>query len=86
MGSASAVAAPRHDILRPVPMEPAEKVREIRLRRMAERRGLRLSRSRRRDPLAIDYGMYYLIDDRRDGEVVAQGPLDDVEAYLTRSR
>jgi hypothetical protein len=67
-------------------MEPAEKVREIRLRRMAERRGLRLSRSRRRDPLAIDYGMYYLIDDRRDGEVVAQGPLDDVEAYLTRSR
>jgi hypothetical protein len=33
----------------------AEKIRENRMRRMAERQGLRLSKSRRRDPRAIDY-------------------------------
>jgi hypothetical protein len=33
-----------------------EKVRENRLRRMAERQGLALRKSRRRDPRAIDYG------------------------------
>jgi len=43
-------------------MEPAEKVRENRLRRMAERQGLRLEKSRRRDPRAIDYGTYQLVD------------------------
>ena len=38
------------------------KVRENRLRRMADRRGLRLMKSRRRDPNAIDHGLYALID------------------------
>ena len=38
------------------------KVRENRLRRVARRRGLALSRSRRRDTSAFDYGMYALID------------------------
>lgn len=40
----------------------AEKIRENRLRRMAQRQGLRLEKSRRRDPRALDYGGYWLID------------------------
>jgi hypothetical protein len=40
----------------------AEKVRENRLRRMAERQGFALRKSRRRDPHALDYGTYYLVD------------------------
>jgi hypothetical protein len=39
-----------------------DKVRENRLRRVAERRGLRLEKSRRRDPRAIDWGTYQLVD------------------------
>jgi hypothetical protein len=40
----------------------SEKVRENKLRRMAERQRLRLEKSRRRDPLAYDYGTYMLVD------------------------
>lgn len=39
-----------------------EKVRENKLRRAATRQGLRLEKSRRRDPRSIDYGRYWLID------------------------
>jgi hypothetical protein len=39
-----------------------DKVLENKLRRVAARRGLRLEKSRRRDPDAIDYGGYMLID------------------------
>lgn len=39
-------------------MDQSIKVRENRLRRMAERQGLRLVKSRRRDPLAVDFGRY----------------------------
>ena len=42
-------------------MTTDDKVRENRLRRMAARQGLKLERSRRRDPLAVDYGLYQLI-------------------------
>ena len=38
----------------------SEKGRENRLRRMAERQGLRLERSRRHDPRASSYGLYAL--------------------------
>jgi hypothetical protein len=38
------------------------KVLENRLRRAAARQGLRLEKSRRRDPRAYDYGTYALID------------------------
>ena len=41
--------------------EESDKIRENRLRRMAERQGLRLVKSRRRDPLALDYGRYWLL-------------------------
>jgi hypothetical protein len=72
-----------------------DKVRENRLRRVAQRRGLRLVKSRRRDPRAIDYGGFMLI---RDNNTVVQdipigdryppgsclNTLDEIEAYLNR--
>jgi hypothetical protein len=71
----------------------SEKVRENRLRRMADRQGFRLEKSRRRDHRALDFGRYYLVTtggtsfrtvigrlaDGRHGMT-----LDDVEAFLTR--
>ena len=41
-------------------MENAEKARENRLRRKAERQGYKLEKSRRRDPDATDFGVYKL--------------------------
>jgi transcriptional regulator with XRE-family HTH domain len=70
----------------------SEKVREIRLRRMAERQGLKLARSRRRDPRAIDYGRYMIVDTFTNtvvaGELNTPGALDldEVEAYLKGER
>jgi hypothetical protein len=70
-----------------------DKIRENRLRRMAERQGLRLVKSRRRDPRAVDYGGYMLVDLQTSGIVVGTGDLgrphwslDDVEDYLTGER
>lgn len=40
----------------------AEKVTDDRLRRTAARRGFRLTRSRRRDPRAVDYARYTVED------------------------
>ena len=73
-------------------MDTDTKVRENRLRRMAERQGLRLVKSRRRDALAIDYGKYRI--ETADG-VEATGfdspmgrglTLDEAEDRLTRPR
>lgn len=66
------------------------KTRETRLRRLAERRGLRLQKSPRRDPGAWDFGTYQLVDAREEW-VVAEHPagqgygmkLDDIEEWLT---
>lgn len=69
--------------------ERADKVRENRLRRMAQRQGLRLDKSRRRDPRAADYGCYMIVDAATNMAVAGSGPigpslgLDDVELYLT---
>lgn len=52
-----------------------DKVRENRLRRMAQRQGRELTKSRRRDPLAQDYGSWTL-----DG--VKMYSLNDVENAL----
>jgi hypothetical protein len=57
-----------------------EKVRENRLRRMAARQGLQLVKSRRRDPRALDYGTYWLVD--ASGVEVASGDADTIEARL----
>jgi hypothetical protein len=66
------------------------KTRETRLRRAADRQGLRLERSRRRDPRAIDYDRYWLLD-LATGDVVAGASpigrpawdLDQIETWLT---
>ena len=67
------------------------KVRETKLRRMAHRQELWLIKSRTRNPNAMDYGMYGLVDVRRNGVVnpplaqrwVCSWDLDAVEDYLT---
>lgn len=48
---------------------------------MAERQGLKLSKTRRRDPRAVDYGHYFL--SREDVQLLATASLDDVERFLT---
>ena len=78
-----------YDLLRLKAFEDdPQKVREVRLRRMAERQRLSVEKCRRRDPLAIGFGTYRIVGPR--GGVVAGHPerygltLDDVEAFLTR--
>jgi hypothetical protein len=64
-----------------------EKVRENRLRRRLARRGYQLSKSRRRDTRAIDFGGYMILNDRNVA-VAGATPrafcltLDDVERWL----
>jgi hypothetical protein len=72
-------------------MDTATKIRENRLRRMAARQRAELIKSRRRDPLAWDYGRYWVLVTGSHvvgGNLVGDYPgldLDDVEAYLTGS-
>jgi hypothetical protein len=48
-------------------MTPGQfKIAENLARRMAERQGMTLSKSRRRDPRAIDYGNYTLTGPKRN--------------------
>jgi hypothetical protein len=71
-------------------VSPVDKTLETRLRRTADRQGLRLERSRRRDPRAVDYDRYWLVD-LASGDVVAGASpigrpnwtLDQVETYLS---
>jgi len=69
-------------------MDAEVKVREARLRRMARRRGLQLVKSRRRDPMAVDYGGYMILDPDRNWIVAGEldSPramsLDEVEEWL----
>jgi hypothetical protein len=64
-----------------------DKVRENRLRRMAERQGYVLEKSRRRDRRARDFGRYRLIADHRDARdqenLGYPHSMDDVEQFLT---
>jgi hypothetical protein len=71
-------------------MTRAGKAREVVLRRVAARRGFRIERSRRRDPLALGFGRYRILD-AATGEVVAgDGPggygldLDAVQEILDK--
>jgi hypothetical protein len=63
-----------------------EKSRENRSRRMAERQGLTIRKSRRRDPRAVDFGKYWVYEAATD-VLVAGGTsgldLDGVENWLT---
>jgi hypothetical protein len=72
-------------------MSDPEKVRENRLRRMADRQGFRLVKSRSRDENAIDYGLYAVIDVETSGTAnpiiagrwVCSWTLDEVESFLS---
>jgi hypothetical protein len=59
----------------------SDRAREVRMRRKAERQGITLSKSKARDPRALDYG--WTIDDPHDGWHGTALTLDEVEAYLT---
>jgi hypothetical protein len=71
-------------------MPDEDKVKENRLRRAADRRGLRLEKSRSRDPNAIDYGLYAVIDVQTNslinpaiaGRWKCSWTLDEVDEYL----
>lgn len=71
-------------------MTVTEKTRENLLRRVAERRGMKLIKSGRRDPQALDFGLYALIDHTTGGAVnpalanrfACSWTLDQVENYL----
>jgi hypothetical protein len=69
-------------------MPQEDKVKENRLRRIAERRGMRLEKSRRRDPKAPDFEGFMLIDARKNYVIVGGEPfaysasLEDVEKWL----
>jgi hypothetical protein len=66
-------------------MITSEKVRENKARRAVERQGYRLSRSRRRDPRAVDYGRYTITNGT--ATPVAELPnLDAVEAWAKGER
>lgn len=70
-------------------MDATEKTRENRLRRAAERQGLSLQKSRRRDPRAVDFGTYMLVDQQTNAVVASLKSgygltLEDVEEELTR--
>ena len=70
-------------------MDTSEKVRENRVRRMATRQGLILRKSRRRDPHALGYGGYWLIDDGANTLIVGERwgmSLDEVEGWLNRDK
>ena len=69
--------------------------RENRLRRSAQRLGLRLEKSRTRDPHDVTFGGYMLVNIERNeiayGVAGHTGPayrfsLEDVEAYLKRRK
>jgi hypothetical protein len=74
-------------------METSEKVRENRLRRMAERQGYKLRKSGRRDPRAWDYGTYQIVHSALGSLAVAQKSsrevnltIDEVERWLTTDK
>lgn len=61
------------------------KVRENTARDRLERQGFTLSKSRRRDPMALDYGQYRVLTP--GGRVVAKlGSLEEVEAWTAGER
>jgi hypothetical protein len=85
-GSSSLTSSITLGILPGMAASQDEKVRENRLRRMADRQGLKLTRSRRRDPLALDYGLYWLTEISSNTMLTPeQGvSIDEIEDRLTR--
>lgn len=73
-------------ILSGMPTDNDTKVRENRLRRMAQRQGFTLTKSRTRDPRAQDYQTWIIAEAPTHyhwGNVEAHGlDVDEVEAWL----
>jgi len=74
-------------------MTDVEKVRENRLRRAAKRQGLDIKKSRMRDPRAIGYGKWMIIDPKTNTAVAGTAAtgrpefsVDDVEDWLIGER
>ena len=70
----------------------ADKVRENRYRRMLQRRGFQLVKSRRRDPRALGFGGFIIVDASANAVVAGEidSPralnLDEVQAWLESDR
>lgn len=66
-------------------MDMHEKARENRLRRKLDRMGYRLMKHRARDPHALDYGRYYVVDPDLNAIIYGGGNqyayIDDIEAW-----
>ena len=69
-------------------MSDETKVQQNRVRRKATRRGLKLVKSRRRDPKAVDFGKYMLVDIGTNAVVFGSGrfgpdaDLAEIEQWL----
>ena len=63
-------------------MSEDQKVRENRLRRMAERRGYVIRKSRIRDPRGVAFGRWDVVDLSTEQQIVESGSLDVVEEAL----
>ena len=63
-----------------------EKVRENRLRRIATRRGYEIRKSRRRDPHALNYGSFTLVNSTVGGAMYhfTDVSLDDIETFFDK--
>ncbi len=64
----------------------ADKIREKRLRNAAKRQGYDIVKSRTRDPRALDYGGYMIVDPYDNTVEAGSGfslSIDDVEKWLT---
>lgn len=68
------------------------KVRENRARRAALRQGMELQKSKRRDPRALDFGGYMLVDLNGNFVIMGADPhpysatIEQVEAWLAGSK
>ena len=68
-------------------MNPDEKTRENRLRRKIDRMGYQLTKSKRKDPDAVDFGKYVIFEPGTTWAVHGNKKrfdlsLDDVEAWI----
>jgi hypothetical protein len=63
--------------------DQASRNQERRLRTAVARKGLVLRKSRRRDPRAADFGVFFLIDPQINGQL-CEGPLEIIEQELER--
>jgi hypothetical protein len=76
-----ALRFPHHFQTQAGEMTETDRVQENRVRRMADRQGFALSKNRRRDPLARDYGEIYILDEHGT-RIGTFKSLDDAEAWL----